>query len=740
MSIRSYKISNVSRVLTLGSMGVALSIAQLAPAQNANGPVRMARISSVSGGVEWRPDSSSPWAEAAINTPIRQDAQVWTPSGSRVEVQFDDGSVLRTDSGAVVTLKNLYSDDKGEFTELSLQTGRAYLHATNQYSVYQIDSPDASVEAAGPARMRLTTDQAFKVAVLNGTATVQNQTGQTQISSGRYAEVFAPSSTVAVRDLPPADSWDHQNAVRDAAIYRDDPNLPSSMRVDAGDMEDYGSWSHDSQYGTVWYPHVSQAGWRPYYHGHYVWVSPFGWTWVSTEPWGWAPYHYGTWVDRPHGWCWVPGPAVQYWSPAVVSYSYDGDYVSWAPLAPSEVQYPASLGIGFSSGNWSFFFSIGGVADYYPAGPGWCSPRPWDNGYANRYVNVYNATYVTNQYRNISIVNNRFVPYNSRFGGATRTTLTGFRNGGSFQPLGRNSSATFQHGTWAAARGGAAMFAGPPRLMPARSSFSANRQLASHGPANAMLSRSVYRPSQSSPAMARNVVAAHRTAAPANRTAAGSFNRAPATAQAWRPGQRVNPAVAAANARRSVGYRPGANPAEVRRALQSSSNRQSAAERMTAARPNSARPNVANRGSFNANRSAANNRAVQNNRAAHTNRQAAVNRGHQARQAAVNRARQSNRQPAVNRGHQVRQAAVNRARQGNRQPAVNRGHSQRQAQRNQQVRQSQQRQPRQQPQRQQMQRQPPQRQPQQPRQPRQGGGGGNHGGGGGRDRNRGHGG
>jgi hypothetical protein len=54
---------------------------------------------------------------------------------------------------------------------------------------------------------------------------------------------------------------------------------------------------------------------------------------VSYDPWGDDPYHYGTWVytDR-YGWAWIPGTV---WAPAWVTWSYNDNYVGWAPLPPS---------------------------------------------------------------------------------------------------------------------------------------------------------------------------------------------------------------------------------------------------------------------------------------------------------------------------------------------------------------------------------------------------------------------
>src|SRR4051794_2735185 len=75
-----------------------------------------------------------------------------------------------------------------------------------------------------------------------------------------------------------------------------------------------GEWFEVADYGYAWRPSVavSNAGWRPYSDGYWVYTD-VGWTWVSNEDFGWATYHYGRWLRlRDRGWVWVPG---QEWAP-----------------------------------------------------------------------------------------------------------------------------------------------------------------------------------------------------------------------------------------------------------------------------------------------------------------------------------------------------------------------------------------------------------------------------------------
>src|SRR5262249_49016535 len=90
-----------------------------------------------------------------------------------------------------------------------------------------------------------------------------------------------------------------------------------------------GEWHLVSDYGWIWRPTIYQVGWRPYYSGYWLWY-PGGWTWISSEPWGWAPYHYGRWSWMSgFGWVWGPGGV---YSGAWGSWAATPDFIGWCPL------------------------------------------------------------------------------------------------------------------------------------------------------------------------------------------------------------------------------------------------------------------------------------------------------------------------------------------------------------------------------------------------------------------------
>ncbi len=425
------------------------------------GPIRLARFSFVQGNVTWRTNDSAAWSLASVNLPLRQGAEIWVTNGGRAEVQFDDGSLLRLGNGAVVRLQTLYSDMDGEFTELNLSEGLAALKLRGTPSIYQVDTPFVSVKSEGPTKVRIGVDSSVEVAVRLGRATVEGSGAKTTLSNGDYVNLAEASTNYTVNPLPDEDSWDRFNDDRDQQLAdaETDHRLPPDIALVAGNLNEYGAWHDDPQYGQVWCPRETDAGWRPYQHGHWVWVEPFGWTWVANEAWGWAPYHYGTWVSEPYGWAWVPGPAHQYWCPAVVGFSeYDGE-IAWAPLAPGEVHYPVYLADCYEGRghDWTQFFSVGGAAVYYPHGGG-CDPHPFNNVTVNRaqpitpsipalFGRPAGGTIVNrNIYGPSHGQNSGFVPTNARHSGVTIASAAVFGGAGQYRPQAADGSAFFRRG------------------------------------------------------------------------------------------------------------------------------------------------------------------------------------------------------------------------------------------------------------------------------------------------------
>ena len=208
----------------------------------------------------------------------------------------------------------------------------------------------------------------------------------------------------------------------------------------------------------------------------------------------------------------MPGPARQYWCPAVVHFSEYNGSIAWAPLCPSEVRYPSERRLGYRGEDWSLLFSIGRAAVYYPYNDSYCEARPFDNvvvnrvTYINNVTNIYNINNVNNgsrtDIRSTSINRNtyfggtQFVPFNARnAAGVTMATVASFGGRGEYQAAPRTASAFFLRGRSIGAPAvGSAPVAGPISARPTAMAFTPSRDfLPNAHPASPILRRQLFR-------------------------------------------------------------------------------------------------------------------------------------------------------------------------------------------------------------------------------------------------------
>jgi hypothetical protein len=177
--------------------------------------------------------------------------------------------------------------------------------------------------------------------------------------------------------------------------------------IGSEDLDAYGTWRQTPQYGAVWVPAGVGPGWAPYHDGHWVWVEPWGWTWVDDAPWGFAPAHYGRWVYFGGYWAWTPGPVIAarpVYAPALVAF-----------VGGAHWGVGVSFGVGFGVGGGVGWFPLGWNEPYVP-------PYAVSRGYFTNVnvtnIHVTNVTVINNYYDNRATVNN--------FQYANRTAPGGF--------------------------------------------------------------------------------------------------------------------------------------------------------------------------------------------------------------------------------------------------------------------------------------------------------------------------
>ncbi|SEJ45569.1 DUF6600 domain-containing protein [Frateuria terrea] len=342
-------------------------------------PDRVARLSYMEGDVGLLPSGAQDWGEAGINRPLTTGDRLSSSTGARAELELD-GAALRLDGGTDVGFLQL--DDQLAQLELTQGTLSLTVRQLDEGQSYEIDTPTVALVVDHPGSFRVDVGadgQATRITAFDGNATVYGQNdAQRLVVAGRsYRFADSALADVAVEDLAGGDDFDAWSDERDRRYADSDSRrYVSDDVIGYQDLDRYGDWSSDPEYGQVWYPAHVDTGWAPYRDGHWAWVGPWGWTWVDDAPWGFAPYHYGRWAWRSRGWCWVPGP------------------IGWRPV------YAPALVAFVGGGHWRASVGSGAPIGWYPLGPGDVYD-PWYRG-SRRYYTRINVTNIHMRDRAVS--------------------------------------------------------------------------------------------------------------------------------------------------------------------------------------------------------------------------------------------------------------------------------------------------------------------------------------------------
>ena len=273
--------------------------------------------------------------EARVNMPVFPGDEVVTGRRSRSEVRLSDGNVLGIDRATALRFKSILDSYEGDGsqTTVELRYGHVIVHRTDVGEDYvRLDTDNASyVATEGTVYSVDTTTGKDRVTVFEGSVEVRTPTRRSRIRAGEEAHVDDQGVYGLVNnDRVVADDFERWFLRRAERYDRGSSRyLDSSLAYADSELDSYGSWIYVSSHGGwAWRPYVS-VGWRPYYHGSWVYGPSGCLVWVSDESWGWVPYHYGRWAYDPgYGWFWMPGSG---YAPAWVYWMYGSGYVGWAP-------------------------------------------------------------------------------------------------------------------------------------------------------------------------------------------------------------------------------------------------------------------------------------------------------------------------------------------------------------------------------------------------------------------------
>ena len=320
-------------------------------------PSRVARIGYMEGSVSFQPAGETEWVQAVANRPMTTGDKIWADRDSRAELQLGS-AVIRLSANTGFSFLNL--DDHTAQIQLTSGTLNIRVRRLDQNDVFEIDTPNLafSVYQPGSYRAEASEDGTYSVVSVREGGGEATGNGQTYTLHAGQRGTFSGTDSLNadVIEISGADQFDNWAYNRD---HRYDNSRSARYLshdvVGYEDLDDYGDWRDDSNYGHVWYPNRVEAGWAPYHQGHWDWIPPWGYTWVDDSPWGYAPFHYGRWVTVGGRWGWVAGPPEVHavYAPALVVFigggggrgvgigvGFGGD-VGWFPLGPREVYVPS---------------------------------------------------------------------------------------------------------------------------------------------------------------------------------------------------------------------------------------------------------------------------------------------------------------------------------------------------------------------------------------------------------------
>jgi hypothetical protein len=391
MNQRQKKIGCLSAVLLLAVAMLALPQFAAAQDDQDDPPGRVARLGYLQGSVAMQPAGESEWVGAVSNRPMTTGDKLWADQDSRAEVELGS-AVVRLSANTGFSFLNL--DDRTVQIELTAGSLSIRVRQLNQDDLFEIDTPNQafSVFRPGNYRVEASEDGNYTVVSVRDGEGESTGNGQTYTLHAGQKGTFSGTDSLNadVVQIGGPDQFDNWSSTRDRR-YDDSRSASYVSRDVVGyeDLDEYGDWRDDSNYGHVWYPSRVESGWAPYRDGHWDWIPPWGWTWVDDAPWGYAPFHYGRWVTVGGRWGWIAGPVAvrPVYAPALVVFIGGGGgfggNVGWFPLGPREVYVPS-----------------------YPVSRGYVERVNVSNTTVNvtNITNVYNTT-IVNKTTNVTNVN-----------------------------------------------------------------------------------------------------------------------------------------------------------------------------------------------------------------------------------------------------------------------------------------------------------------------------------------------
>jgi len=297
--------------LRLTVFALPLLLAARLSADAGDPPARVARLSFIKGTVSLQPSGAEDWSQASINYPLTTGDRLYTDQDSQAELEVGSAAV-RASATTDLTVANL----NDQFMQLGLGQGtiRVRVYDLPEGDSIEVDTPNGALTLLLLGDYRVETfpnESATLVIVNNGSLEVSGGDVSERVESGQAVKLTGTDPIQVSFVTPPApddfDQWcwerDRRVTSSNSSAYVN-PETPGYYELDT-----YGVWDEQTPLGPMWYPANLPVGWVPYRLGRWIWVLPWGWTWLDGSSWGFAPFHFGRWAVIGGRWGWCPGPS-----------------------------------------------------------------------------------------------------------------------------------------------------------------------------------------------------------------------------------------------------------------------------------------------------------------------------------------------------------------------------------------------------------------------------------------------
>ena len=282
---------------------LALTASSLAWGEASDPPERVVRLSYVEGQVAFRGAQETARHELP-DRPLIPGDRLTTERGGRAELSLGTATI-RLDEHTEFSIVDLNATTVR--IQLNEGTASIVLHDLSEDESFEIDTPNTAIalQEPGEYRLEVSADGATALTVRSGTAEVGTPAGQVRVADGQRVRFEGRDAFASLTAPPAEDAFDAWVQSREQTLADEESRY--AQRDSDEQLDRYGEWNDDPNYGRVWTPSYAYGGYDPFRYGSWQRVG-FGWSWIDSVPWGFYTSHSGRWAYLHHRnrWCWVP--------------------------------------------------------------------------------------------------------------------------------------------------------------------------------------------------------------------------------------------------------------------------------------------------------------------------------------------------------------------------------------------------------------------------------------------------